>query len=65
VSVSRVEVKEPPKDHFVRVHPEFNEVFSVCADSEAKSYIPYLIAPGLVMAFRWLAHNHLILGKRN
>jgi hypothetical protein len=46
---SKIEVKKPPPDHYVHVHPDpaFNAVFPLYADSESKRYDPYLIAPGL------------------
>ena len=48
---SKIEVRKPPKDHFVHAHPDpkFNGVFPLYADSEAKRYEPYLIAPGLAL----------------
>jgi hypothetical protein len=46
-TLSKVEVRKPPQDHFVRAHPDpaFNGIFPLYADSEAKRYDPYLIAP--------------------
>ena len=46
---SRIEVKKPPPDHYVHVHPNpaLNAVFPIYADSESKRYDPYLIAPEL------------------
>jgi hypothetical protein len=46
---SKIEVRKPPKDHFVHAHPNpaFNGIFPLYADSEAKRYEPYLIAPEL------------------
>jgi hypothetical protein len=48
-SHSKVEVRKPPADHYVRVHPDpaFNGVFPLYSDSMAKRYDPYLIAPEL------------------
>jgi hypothetical protein len=50
-NVTKIEVKKPPKDHFVHAHPapEFNGVFPLYGDSEAKRYDPYLIAPELTL----------------
>jgi hypothetical protein len=47
---SKVEVKKPPMDHYVHAHPDpaFNGVFPLYADTEAKRYDPYLIAPELL-----------------
>jgi hypothetical protein len=46
---SKIEVRKPPPDHFVHVHPnpDFNGVFPLYADSE-KRFDPYLIAPELM-----------------
>jgi hypothetical protein len=48
---SKVDVRKPPADHFVHSHPNpaFNGVFPLYADSEAKRYEPYLIAPELCL----------------
>jgi hypothetical protein len=48
-SHSKIEVRKPPPDHYVRVHkdPAFNDVFPLYSDSMAKGYDPYLIAPEL------------------
>jgi hypothetical protein len=50
VTFSKIDVRKPPADHYVRVHPnpEFNGVFPLYSDSEAKRYDPYLIAPELI-----------------
>jgi hypothetical protein len=47
---SKVDVRKPPADHYVRVHadPDFNGVFPLYADTEAKRYDPYLIAPEIL-----------------
>jgi hypothetical protein len=47
---SKIEIKKPPADHFVHVHPnpDCNGVFPLYADSEAKRFDPYLIAPELI-----------------
>ena len=49
-SHSKIEVRKPPADHYVRVHrdPAFNGVFPLYSDSMAKRYDPYLIAPELM-----------------
>jgi hypothetical protein len=46
---SKIEVKKPPKDHYVHAHPDpkFNWIFPLYSDSEAKRYEPHLIAPEL------------------
>jgi hypothetical protein len=48
---SKIEIQKPPADHFVHAHPDpaFNGVFPLYADSEAKRYEPYLIAPELCL----------------
>lgn len=48
-SQSKIEVRKPPSDHYVRVHgaPAFNGVFPLYSDSMAKRYDPYLVAPEL------------------
>jgi hypothetical protein len=47
---SKLEVRKPPADHYVHVHPDpdFNGVFPLYADSLVKRYEPYLIAPELM-----------------
>ncbi len=47
---SKLEIRKPPADHFVHVHPnpDFNGVFPLYGDSEAKRFDPYLIAPELI-----------------
>jgi hypothetical protein len=49
-SFSKLEVRKPPADHYVHVHPDpdFNGVFPLYADSLVKRYEPYLIAPELM-----------------
>jgi len=48
-SHSKIEVRKPPPDHYVRVHQDaaFNDVFPLYSDSMAKRYDPYLVAPEL------------------
>jgi hypothetical protein len=47
---SKLEIRKPPADHFVHVHPnpDFNGVFPLYGDSEANRFDPYLIAPELI-----------------
>jgi hypothetical protein len=51
---SKIEVRKPPPDHYVHVHPDpaFNAIFPLYADSESKRYDPYLIAPELSLSSR-------------
>jgi hypothetical protein len=40
---SKIEVRKPPPDHYVRVHPDpvFNGIFPLYGDSLSKRYEPY------------------------
>jgi hypothetical protein len=48
-SQTKIEVRKPPADHYVRVHadPAFNGIFPLYSDSMAKRFDPHLVAPEL------------------
>src|ERR1017187_5601593 len=48
-SYSKIEVRKPPADFYVRVRPDpaYNGLFPLYAATMAKRYDPYLIAPDL------------------